>query len=81
VRVLLLLRYAPEFGKELSADLTDADAAALQTLAADKDSKINSETLRKLIEAAISSSRSPQPHLPLELAIMELIAPPPGSSR
>jgi DNA polymerase-3 subunit gamma/tau len=76
VRILLLLRYAPEFGKELSADLTDADATALATLAADKDSKINSETLRKLIEAAIGASRSPQPHLPLELAIMELSAAP-----
>jgi DNA polymerase-3 subunit gamma/tau len=76
VRILLLLRYAPEFGKELSADLTDADAAALQTLATDKESKINSETLRKLIEAAIGAVRSPQPHLPLELAIMELAAPP-----
>lgn len=74
VRILLLLRYAPEFGRELVADLTDADAKELEALAADKASKINSETLRKLIEAAISASRSPQPHLPLELAIMELAA-------
>jgi DNA polymerase-3 subunit gamma/tau len=75
VRILLLLRYAPDFGRELSADLTDADRASLEALAADKESKINSETLRKLIEAAVGAARSPEPHLPLELAIMELSAP------
>ena len=72
VRILLLLRYSPEFGRELAADLTDHDRETLETLAQEKDSKINSETLRKLIEASIASSRSPVPHLPLELAIMEL---------
>ena len=73
VRILLLLRYSPEFGKELAADLTDADAKALEDLAADKASKINSETLKKLIDAAVAATRSSQPHLPLELAIMELV--------
>ena len=72
VRILLLLRYAPEFGKTLVADLVDADQAALEKFAKDSESKINSETLKKLIEAATLASRSPVPHLPLELAIMEL---------
>lgn len=75
VRVLLLLRYAPEFGRSLAVDLTDRDAAELEAFASDKNSKINSETLRKLIEAAIAVPRSPVPHLPLELAVMELAAP------
>jgi len=72
VRIVLLLRYAPEFGKTLAADLTDDVQKALVGFAQDTASKINSETLRKLIEAAVGSHRSPVPHLPLELAIMEL---------
>lgn len=74
VRTLLLLRYAPEFGKTLAADLADDVQQALTNFAQDRNSKINSETLRKLIEATIGAHRSPVPHLPLELAIMELAA-------
>ena len=72
VRMLLLLRYSPEFGKTLIEDLTDTDQKQLEDFAKDVNSKINSETLRKLIEATMRTSRSPVPHLPLELAIMEL---------
>lgn len=72
VRILLMLRYAPEFGKELAEELTDTEREALETFAKEKDSKINSETLRKFILASIETARSPLPQLPLELAIMEL---------
>lgn len=72
LRILLLLRYAPAFGKELIADLPDTDRAFLEDLAKATSSKINSETLRKIILASIETSRSPIPELPLELAIMEL---------
>jgi DNA polymerase-3 subunit gamma/tau len=72
MRILLMLRYAPEFGKELAAELTDSDREALEGFAKDRESKINSETLRKCIVASIETSRSPLPQLPLELAIMEL---------
>lgn len=72
VRILLMLRYAPDFGRELAEELTDADREALEGFAKEKDSKINSETLRKFIMASIETARSPLPQLPLELAIMEL---------
>lgn len=72
VRILLLLRYAPEFGEKLAADLTDDVQEALAGFAKDAQSRINSETLRKLIEAATMASRSSAPQVPLELAIMEL---------
>lgn len=72
VRILLLLRYAPDFGRTLVGELIDTDQEALEKFAGDTESKINSETLKKLIEAATLASRSPVPHLPLELAIMEL---------
>ena len=72
VRILLMLRYAPEFGKELAVELTDSDREALEAFAKEKDSKINSDTLRKFILASVETARSPLPQLPLELAIMEL---------
>lgn len=72
LRILLMLRYSPEFGRELAVDLADTDRAFLEALAKDTKSKINSETLRKFILASIEIPRSPVPQLPLELAIMEL---------
>ncbi len=72
LRILLMLRYSPDFGRNLAADLADADRDFLEALAKDTKSKINSETLRKFILASIEISRSPVPELPLELAIMEL---------
>ncbi len=72
VRILLMLRYAPEFGKELVGELTDTEKQMLEEFAKDTKSKINSDALRSLILASIETSRSPLPQLPLELAIMEL---------
>jgi DNA polymerase-3 subunit gamma/tau len=72
LRVLLMLRYAPDFGKELAAEMTDADREFLEALAKDPKSKINAETLRKFILASVEVSRSSIPQLPLELAVMEL---------
>lgn len=72
LRTVLLLRYSAEVGEQLMENLPEAEQTTLSALAEDATSKINSETLRKLIEAAMMTSRSPVPHLPLELAIMEL---------
>lgn len=72
VRMMLMLRYAPKVGEEMIGDLTDTDQAFLSELAKDAKSKINSETLRKLLIAGMETDRSPVPQLPLELAIMEL---------
>lgn len=74
MRTLLLLRYAKSVGEEVIEHFPEAEAVALRELAGDGASKINSETLRKLIEAALMTPRSPVPHLPLELAIMELVS-------
>ncbi len=75
LRILLMLRYAPEIGRGLAAELTDTDQQALEEFAKNKDSKINSETLRKFILASVEVVRAPLPQLPLELAVMELTAP------
>ncbi|MEK7613798.1 MAG: DNA polymerase III subunit gamma/tau [Patescibacteria group bacterium] len=74
MRGLLLLRYAKSVGEGVIENFPEAEQITLRELAGDTASKINSETLRKLIEAAMMTSRSPVPHLPLELAIMELTA-------
>ena len=70
-RLVLINRYAPEFGKTLLEDVVDSEIAHIEALASDAESKINSETLRKLIEAHLMIKRAPVPHLPLELAILE----------
>jgi len=73
-RLALLIRYSAHFAEALTADLPDSDKVVVEALASDPSSKLNSETLKKLIEAAVATPRSPVPHLPLELAIMELCA-------
>lgn len=73
-RLALLLRYSADFAGDLVADLPEADQKVVETLAKDPQSKLNSETLKKLIEASIATGRSPVAQLPLELAIMELAA-------
>ena len=75
-RLVLLLRYAPKFGETLLGDLPDSDRNAVEDLANDAKSRLNSETLRKLIEAALMTPRASVPHLPLELAILELAEKP-----
>ncbi|MEK7531055.1 MAG: DNA polymerase III subunit gamma/tau [Patescibacteria group bacterium] len=75
VRMVLMARYAPKAGTTMIADLTDVEQKMLTELAHDAQSKINSETLRKLLIASTETARSPVAELPLELAIMELVAP------
>ena len=72
MRTVLLLRYAPTVGAAAMATLPEADQASLLELAKDPASKLNSETLSTLIDAVIMVGRSSMPHVPLELAIMEL---------
>ncbi|XKT74200.1 MAG: DNA polymerase III subunit gamma/tau [Patescibacteria group bacterium UBA2163] len=72
-RLALLLRYSSELGETLIVDLPEAEQQGLRALAEDKESKLNSETLKKLIEASIATGRAAVPHLPLEVAILELV--------
>lgn len=72
LRAVLLLRYAKDVGEHAIANFPEAESTVLRELASDANSKINSEALRAFIEAALSTPRSPVPHLPLELAVIEL---------
>lgn len=70
MRVVLLMRYAPELSQALSGELTEADVALAQELS--KEEGVNSHTLRALLEAYSTMAYAAVPHLPLELAIVEI---------
>lgn len=73
MRVILLMRYAPELSNALSSELTEADVALAGELS--KEEGVNSHTLRALLEAYGIMAYAAVPHLPLELAIVELSNP------
>lgn len=70
MRVVVLIRYAPgtaaEFAKEISAD----DAALAKELS--KERGVTSETLRILLDAYSTMGYAAIPHLPLELAVIDI---------
>ena len=70
LRAVLLLRYAPDLGKSFAQELTEADLTLAQELS--KEPGINSETLKALLEAYSQMSYAAVPHLPLELALIEI---------
>ena len=70
MRVVLLLRYAPELAESFSHELTDADLALAKSLL--KEPGVNSETLRALLGAYGTMAYAALPHLPLELAVIEI---------
>lgn len=70
MRIILLLRFAPELAKDLTAELTEADMAQAQELT--KDKGVTSDTLRTLLEAYERMAYAAVPHLPLELAVVDI---------
>lgn len=70
MRVVLLSRYAPEVAAELSTELTDADLQLVRELS--KEPAVNSDMLRRLLEAYERMAYAALPHLPLELAVMDV---------
>lgn len=74
MRVILLIRYAPELAERLAGELSEADAALTAELA--KEPHVNSETLKILLEAYGRMAYAAVPHLPLELAIIDITGGP-----
>jgi len=70
MRVILLMRYAPNLSASLSAELTEADQELAKSLS--KETAVNSELLKSLLEAYGAMAYAAVPHLPLELAIIEI---------
>ncbi|MDB5265801.1 MAG: polymerase subunit gamma/tau [Parcubacteria group bacterium] len=72
MRLILLARHAPETRKDIKEELGAEDYAEIETVAANKESKLTHQTLRIFLEAASRMRFSPIPSLPLELAVLEL---------
>jgi len=70
MRVILLMRYAPDLADAIASELTEADLALAKETA--KNPGVTSDTLRTLLEAYGSMAYAAVPHLPLELAIIDL---------
>ncbi len=72
MRIILLMRYAPDLAETLSREITEADLALAKSLS--KNSGVNSEMLRALLGAYSQMAYATVPHLPLELAVIEICA-------
>ncbi len=71
MRIVLLMRNAPDLAQELLEELTEADRALAKELSG-KDSSINSSSLRIILEAYSTMAYAAVPHLPLELAVIDI---------
>ena len=70
MRVILLMRYAPDIADELSKELTESDIELARELS--KEERVNSDMLRALLEAYARMAYAAVPALPLELAIIDM---------
>ncbi len=71
-RAILLFRFAPSHKKSLEEKYTAEDVAFLQSIAGEKQSKLNSNALRELLLAYNELSYSALPEIPIELALMKI---------
>lgn len=70
LRVILLMRYAPGLADDLSKELSEEDVAFAQGAA--KMPSVNSDMLRTLLSAYSTMAYAAVPHLPLELAVIDI---------
>lgn len=76
IRAVLLLRYAPDMHAHFESTFTAEVFEALEKAAKNKETKISSHTLRVLLGAYADMAYAALPHVPLELALVELTARP-----
>ncbi len=74
VRTILLVRHAPELRKEIAVEQGSDAYAEIEKIANSTPSKLTHQTLKVLLDATERMRFSPVPSLPLELAILELVA-------
>ncbi len=72
LRISLLLRYAPDIAESLSKELTEADLELAKEIS--KETGVNSDTLRIILEGYATMAYAAVPHLPLELAVIDITA-------
>lgn len=73
LRAVLLVRFAPDLAETFSREMSAADFELAQEIS--KNSAITSDTLRVVLEAHATMAYAAVPHLPLELAIVDMGKP------
>jgi len=71
IRMVLLLRHAPDMQSDIQASTSEDDFQLLQQLA-NESVAITSRTLKRLLEAYNSQDHASLPQMPLEVALMDL---------
>lgn len=70
MRVVLLMRYSPDLAEKLAQELSAEDVAVTREIS--REPGVNSDTLRALLDAHATMAYAAVPHLPLELAIVDI---------
>ncbi len=70
MRVVLLLRHAPDLAQEFGKELSEEDLSLAKELT--KQPGATSDVLRILLEAHATMAHAAVPHLPLEMAIIDI---------
>ena len=73
MRMVLLVRHAPELRKELSEELGEEAYAEVKRVSEHPGSKLTHQSLKVFLDAASRIRFSPIPALAIELAILELL--------
>lgn len=79
MRVVLLLRYAPDIAETLGRELSEQDLVLAKELS--KEPGVNSDTLRQLLEAHATMQYAAIAHLPLELAVIDICSSGQGAQK
>ncbi len=74
LRFAMLLRYAPEMFEGIKTNLNESDLELVSILAKDKSKITKAETLLLFIESYEETAKAFIPTLPLELAVIKLLA-------
>lgn len=72
MRLLLLLKYAPEMKETIKSQLSGEEYKEFSSLASDKAKEINSKTILELLEAFTRLPYAAVPQLPLEIAVINI---------
>jgi DNA polymerase III gamma/tau subunit len=75
VRAIMLARNAPEVFAQVANEYTEEERTELERLAREAKVPITSKTLHVLLQASYDTPVAALPYLPLEMALMDILAP------
>jgi DNA polymerase-3 subunit gamma/tau len=73
IRAILLVRYSAQFKETIRESVSEKDFEFIESHASSKESNISSHTLKLLLETYTMIGKSYAPHIPLEIALFELV--------